>query len=125
MRVTRMGAIGSLLLAVAAGLGLAVCHQGVEAAGGGVPERQFCESLVEAHAMSVLGVLILPVLLGWCRAGCGEQASAPDPGCRDGGLGRLLCPGAGFGWPVLPVRRGRAGHRCGGLATFVIPAAGG
>lgn len=36
---------------------------GVEAVGGGGPERQFCESLVEANGMSVLGVLALPVLL--------------------------------------------------------------
>ena len=66
MRVTRTGAICSLLLASAAGLGLALwpcAYQGVEAAGGGAPERQFCESLVEANGMSVLGVLALPVLL--------------------------------------------------------------
>ncbi len=64
MRVTRIGAICSLLLASAAGLGLALwpcAYQGVEAAGGGVPERQFCESLVEANGMGVLGVLVLPV----------------------------------------------------------------
>ena len=63
--MTRIGAIGSLLLASAAGLGLALwpcAYQGVEAAGG-APERQFCESLVEANGMSVLGVLALPVLL--------------------------------------------------------------
>ena len=65
MRVTRIGAICSLLLASAAGLGLALwpcAYQGVEAAGG-APERQVCESLVEANGMSVLGVLVLPVLL--------------------------------------------------------------
>jgi hypothetical protein len=64
MHVTRIGAICSLLLASAAGLGLALwpcAYRGVEAAGGGVPERQFCESLVEANGMSVLGVLVLPV----------------------------------------------------------------
>ena len=66
MRVTRIGAICSLLLAVVAGLGLALwpcAYQGVEATGGGGPERQFCESLVEANGMGVLGVLVLPVLL--------------------------------------------------------------
>ena len=66
MRVTRIGAIGSLLLASAAGLGFALwpcAYRGVDAAGGGVPERQFCASLVEANGMSVLGVLVLPVLL--------------------------------------------------------------
>ena len=66
MRVTRIGVICSLLLASAAGLGLALwpcAYRGVEAAGGGVPERQFCESLVEANGVSVLGVLALPVLL--------------------------------------------------------------
>ena len=66
MRVTRIGVICSLVLAVAAGLGLALwpcAYRGVEAAGGGAPERQFCESLVEANGMSVLGVLALPVLL--------------------------------------------------------------
>jgi LPXTG-motif cell wall-anchored protein len=66
MRVTRIGVICSLLLASAAGLGLALwrcAYRGVEAAGGGTPERQFCESLVEANGMTVLGVLILPVLL--------------------------------------------------------------
>jgi hypothetical protein len=66
MRVTRIGAICSLLLASAAGLGLALwpcAYEGVEAAGGGAPERQFCESLVEANGISVLSVLVLPVLL--------------------------------------------------------------
>jgi hypothetical protein len=64
MRVTRIGAICSLLLALAAGLGLALwpcAYQGVESAGGGAPERQVCESLVQANGMSVLGVLALPV----------------------------------------------------------------
>jgi hypothetical protein len=64
--MTRIGAIGSLLLALAAGLGLALwpcAYRGVEAAGGGAPERQFCESLVEANGVSVFGVLALPVLL--------------------------------------------------------------
>ena len=66
MRVTWIGAICSLLLALAAGLGLSLwpcAYQGVATAGGGAPERQFCESLVEANGMSVLGVLALPVLL--------------------------------------------------------------
>jgi hypothetical protein len=66
MRVTRVGAICSLLLTVAAGLGLALwpcAYRGVESVGGGGLERQFCESLVEANGMSVLGVLALPVLL--------------------------------------------------------------
>ena len=77
MRVTGIGAICSLLLASAAGLGLALwpcAYQGVEAAGGGAPERQFCESLVEANGVSVLALLALPVLLAgvglaavrWC-----------------------------------------------------------
>ena len=66
MRVTGIGAICSLLLALAAGLGtcpVALCLPGVESAGGGAPERQFCESLVEANGVSVLGLLALPVLL--------------------------------------------------------------
>ena len=66
MRVTWIGAICSLVLASAAGLGLALwpcAYQGVESAGGGAPERQFCESLVEANGVSVLGLLALPVLL--------------------------------------------------------------
>jgi hypothetical protein len=66
MRVTRIGAICSLLLALAAGLGLVLwpcAYRGVESAGGGAPERQFCESLAQANGMSVLGVLVLPVLL--------------------------------------------------------------
>ena len=77
MRVTRIGAICSLLLAVAAGVGLALwpcAYRGVEAVGGGGPERQLCASLVEANGVSVLGVLALPVLLAgvglaavrWC-----------------------------------------------------------
>ena len=80
MRVTRIGAICSLLLASAAGLGLALwpcAYRGVEAAGGGVPERQFCESLVEANGMSVLGVLVLPVGLaasGWSRSAVATAA---------------------------------------------------
>jgi hypothetical protein len=76
MRVTGIGAICSLL-ASAAGLGLALwpcAYQGVEAAGGDTPERQFCESLVEANGVSVLALLALPVLLAgvglaavrWC-----------------------------------------------------------
>ena len=56
----------SLLLASAAGLGLALwpcAYQGVEVTGGGGPERQVCESLVDANGMSVLGVLAVPVVL--------------------------------------------------------------
>jgi hypothetical protein len=46
------------------GLPLWPCsYQGVEAAGGGGPERQLCASLIEANGVSVLGVLALPVLL--------------------------------------------------------------
>jgi hypothetical protein len=66
MRVTWIGAICSLVLALAAGLGLALwpcAYQGVEVASGGGPERQLCASLVEANGMSVLGVLGLPVVL--------------------------------------------------------------
>jgi hypothetical protein len=66
MRVTWIGAICSLLLAVAAGLGLALwpcAHRGVEAASSGGPERQLCASLVEANGVGVLGVLALPMLL--------------------------------------------------------------
>jgi hypothetical protein len=66
MRVTWIGAICSLVLALVAGLGLALwpcAYQGVEVAGGGGPERQFCASLVETNGMSVLGVLAVPVAL--------------------------------------------------------------
>jgi hypothetical protein len=65
-RVTRMGATWSLLLALAAGLGLVLwpcAYRGVEAVGGGGAERQLCASLIEANGVSVLGVLALPVLL--------------------------------------------------------------
>jgi hypothetical protein len=63
---TRICALCSLLLAVAAGVGLALwpcSYRGVEAAGGGGPERQLCASLIEANGVSVLGMLALPVLL--------------------------------------------------------------
>jgi hypothetical protein len=66
MRVTRIGAICSLLLAVAAGLGLVVwpcAYRGVEAAGGGGPARHLCATLVKANGVRVLGVLALPVLV--------------------------------------------------------------
>jgi anaerobic C4-dicarboxylate transporter len=66
MRLTRVAACGGLLLALAAGLGLALwpcAYQGVEAAGGANPEQPVCASVVQANGVSVLGVLALPVLL--------------------------------------------------------------
>jgi hypothetical protein len=68
-RVTRISVTVSLLLALAAGVGLALwpcAYQGVEAQpapGGAVQERQLCATLVEANGVNVLGVLALPVLL--------------------------------------------------------------
>jgi hypothetical protein len=65
MRLTRVAACGGLLLALAAGLGLALwpcACQGVEA-GGANPEQPVCASVVQANGVSVLGVLALPVLL--------------------------------------------------------------
>jgi hypothetical protein len=67
MRLTRAAAFGGLLLALAAGLGLALwpcAYQGFEATGGGTnPEQQVCASVVQANGVGVLGVLALPVLL--------------------------------------------------------------
>ena len=68
-RVTRISATASLLLALAAGVGLVLwpcAYQGVEAQpapGGAVQQRQLCASLIEANGIDVLGVLALPVLL--------------------------------------------------------------
>jgi hypothetical protein len=68
-RLTRISATASLLLALAAGLGLALwpcAYQGVEAQpapGGAVQARQLCATLIEANGLDALGVLALPVLL--------------------------------------------------------------
>ena len=65
-RTTRIGASCSLVLAVAAGLGLALwpcAYQEVEATSGGGPERQVCGSMVAVNGAGVLGVLAVPVLL--------------------------------------------------------------
>ena len=68
-RVTRISATTSLLLAAAAGVGLALwpcAYQGLEAQpspGGAVQARQLCATLIEANGVDVLGVLALPVLL--------------------------------------------------------------
>ena len=66
MRLTRVAAFGGLLLALAAGLGLALwpcAYQGIETTGGANPEQQVCASVVQANGVGVLGVLALPVLL--------------------------------------------------------------
>jgi hypothetical protein len=128
MRVTWIGAICSLLLASAAGLGLALwpcAYQGVEAAGGGAPERQFCESLVEANGISVLGVLAVPVLLAGVGLVAVIRRRRSILVVVTVAIAALCVPGACLGWSVLPARRGRSGRRGGGLATRVIPAAGG
>jgi hypothetical protein len=68
-RVTRISATASLLLALAAGVGLVLwpcAYQGVEAQlapGGAVEARQLCATLIEVDGVDVLGVLALPVLL--------------------------------------------------------------
>jgi hypothetical protein len=58
-RVTRMGATWSLLLALAAGLGLVVwpCATRGGGGGGGGAERQLCASLIQANGVRVLDVL--------------------------------------------------------------------
>jgi hypothetical protein len=66
MRLTRLAACGGLLLALAAGLGLALwpcAYQGVAATGGATPEQPVCASMVQTNGVSVLGVLTLPALL--------------------------------------------------------------
>ena len=66
VRLTRVAAFGGLLLALAAGLGLALwpcAYQGIAATGGANPEQQVCASVVQANGVGVLGVLALPVLL--------------------------------------------------------------
>ncbi len=68
-RVTRISTTASLLLTLAAGVGLALwpcAYQGVEAQpapGGAVQQRQLCATLIQANGVDVLGVLALPVLL--------------------------------------------------------------
>ena len=68
-RMTRISVTASLLLALAAGVGLALwpcAYQGVEAQstpGGAGEERHLCATLVEMNGVDVLGVLALPVLL--------------------------------------------------------------
>jgi hypothetical protein len=70
-RVTRISATTSLLLALAAGVGLLLwpcAYQGIEveaqpAPGGAVQQRQLCATLIQANGVDVLGVLALPVLL--------------------------------------------------------------
>jgi hypothetical protein len=55
-----------LVLAVAAGLGLALwpcAYQEVEATSGGGTERQVCGSMVAVNGVGVLGALAVPVLL--------------------------------------------------------------
>ena len=67
--MTRLSVTTSLLLALAAGVGLALwpcAYEGVEAQstpGGAGQERQLCATLVEMNGVDVLGVLALPVLL--------------------------------------------------------------
>ena len=68
-RVTRISALASLLLALAAGLWLALwpcAYQEAEqqaAPGGTVQQHQRCVSLIEANGVDVIGVAALPVLL--------------------------------------------------------------
>jgi hypothetical protein len=68
-RVTRISATTSLLLALAAGVGLLLwpcAYRGIEAQsapGGAVQQRQLCATLIQANGVDVLGVLALPVLL--------------------------------------------------------------
>ena len=68
-RVTRISTTTSLLLALAAGVGLVLwpcAYQGVEAQpapGGAAHERQLCATLIRANGVDVVGVLALPVLL--------------------------------------------------------------
>jgi hypothetical protein len=68
-RVTRISATASLLLALAAGVGLLLwpcAYEGVEAQtapGGAIVERRLCATVVDANGLDVLGVLAVPVLL--------------------------------------------------------------
>src|SRR6266516_1663325 len=96
-RLTRISATGSLLLALATGIGLGLwpcAYQGIEveaqpAPGGAVQQRQLCATLIQADGVDVLGVLTLPVLLA----------------------------GACVGGPALPTGCRSARHRRGRLAT--------
>jgi hypothetical protein len=65
-RLTRLGAVASLVLALAAGVGLALwpcAYRGAEAPAGGGTERQLCASLIEVNGLDALAVLALPGLL--------------------------------------------------------------
>jgi hypothetical protein len=80
-RATRISATASLLLTLAAGVGLLLwpcAYQGIEveaqpARGGAVQQRQLCATPIQANGVDALGVLALPVLL----AGVGWSRSAP------------------------------------------------
>jgi hypothetical protein len=70
-RMTRLGAIASLALSLAAGVALALypcAYQGIvaesPAPGTGEPEqvRRVCASLIQAEGVAVLALLALPVL---------------------------------------------------------------
>jgi hypothetical protein len=68
-RLTRISAAVAVLLALAAGLGLALwpcayrSSVGESGPGGALQERQVCATLVEVHGVGALVVLALPVLL--------------------------------------------------------------
>jgi hypothetical protein len=68
-RLTRISAAVAVLLALAAGLGLALwpctyrSSVGESGPGGALQERQVCATLVEVHGAGALVVLALPVLL--------------------------------------------------------------
>jgi hypothetical protein len=69
-RLTRISAAVAVLLALAAGLGLALwpctyrSSVGESGPGGALQERQVCATLVEVHGAGALVVLALPVLAG-------------------------------------------------------------
>jgi hypothetical protein len=124
MRVARIGAICSLVLTLVAGLGLVLwpsAYRGVESPGGGAPERQFCEPLVEANGVSVLGVLALPVVLASVGLVAVARRRRPILVAVMVALVALCVLGfASVGLFYLPAAVA-LGHRGGGLATRAVP----
>jgi hypothetical protein len=121
-RVTRISATTSLLLALAAGVGLLLwpcAYQGIEVEA--QPGPGCCGPTAPAvrHPHPGQRRRRARPAGAACRrgAGRGPHRSARHPGHCDGRPGRLLPADAGVGGPAVPTGRCSARHRRGRLAT--------